>query len=156
MNAQRFATDTALLAIANQVFLQPPHDRAVFYAENAGERLAQDFVRQNPGYARIDDLLLVTPEGRDLFKEIDSMGGRRWDQREEIWLALSMRLAMAASGIVNCFGPVRLLADEPVESARHGFRRNAFVNTQFEKAELPILENNLRVTQILYNGQPLD
>jgi hypothetical protein len=156
MISPRFATDNRLLSIANHVFLQPEHDRAVFYAEDIGARRAEDFVRNNPGYTRIDDLLNRSAEGRALFREIGAARGMMWNQREEIWLALSMRMAAAASGTVNCFGPDRLGIDEGVEAARHSYNVRAFAHTQFEKAELPILENSIKVEAILYNGDPLD
>src|SRR4051812_3764567 len=96
-------------------------DRAVFYSDDVGSARAKDFVRKNPEYTRIDELLISkefgTDEGRTLFKAINSASGRPWSDREEIWLLLSMRLAQAASGIVHCFGPDRFTRNEPLSNS---------------------------------------
>lgn len=148
-----FTTDRALLSMASTVALHPPADRAVFYAEDEGARLAADFVHAHPGYMRLDELLQPTREGRELWNKLTA-GGRPWSDLEEIWWELSWRLARGAQGVVQVFGPRRLVEERPLEEFRHKYSTGSFANTVFEKVELPELEANPRVTAIYYNGQP--
>lgn len=148
-----FSTDRVLLSRATTVALQPLVDRAVFYAEDEGARLAAEFIQARPGYTRLDELLARTREGRELWKQL-TLGGRPWSDVEEIWWELSWRLARSAQGVVHVFGPRRLIEDRPLEEFRHKYSTGSFAHTVFEKVELPELEANPRVTTILYNGQP--
>lgn len=149
----RFTTDKGLIGLAKIVKLEPPEDKAVFYADKVGASRARDFIRKNPSHVRIDELLSSTPEGRNLLAHIGAETARKWSDREEIWLLLSIRLAEAASGVVNCFGPDRLTRNEPAENSEHLYTKGAYANTQFEKAEWPALENNPKVTCIKMNGK---
>jgi hypothetical protein len=156
IDRKRFQTDPVLLKLASQVPLYPKKDRAVFYADDFGARLASSFVKKHPEFTRLDELLGMTPEGRDLWAKIirPKLIGKEWSNIEEVWWELSWRLARAAEGIVNVFGPTRLTRNEPISSARHKYSTGSYANTVFEKVELPEMEANPRVTQILYNGQP--
>src|SRR5690242_10719325 len=69
---QRFTTDRHMLAVARWIPLNPPHDRAVFYAEDVGAQRAEQFVRENPGHTRLDELLMGSPEGRSLMVALKS------------------------------------------------------------------------------------
>lgn len=150
---RRFTTEASLLKMASTVALQPQCDRTVFYAEDEGARLAAEFIKANPGYLRLDELLPLTREGRELWKTLTT-GGRRWSDVEEIWWELSWRLARSAKGVVHVFGPRRLTEDRPLEDFRHKYTTGSFAHTVFEKVELPELEANPQVTAIFYNGQP--
>jgi hypothetical protein len=153
---QRFTTDKHLLASASRVLLKPARDRAVLYSEPIGERAAEDFVKRNPGYTRLDELLKRSPEGDHLFSMLVARSKVNWSDVEEIWWDLSRRLAHAASGDVHCFGPPRMTdPNSPVETYRHDKKSNAFANGVFEKVELPVLEANPLVTRIFVNGKLL-
>lgn len=156
---RRFSTDSTLLSAANTVALRPKRDRAVFYAEDRGMELAAAFVAANPGYARLDELLAETEEGRQLWDTL-MVSGRPWSDKEEVWWELSRRLARVASGIVHAFGPDRLTQPRPLEEFKHKYQvqtesgmRNAYANTVFEKVEWPELEQNYNVTEVYYNGE---
>jgi hypothetical protein len=149
---RHFTTDKQLVELALRVPLNPLRGRAVFYAEDEGGRLAQAFLARHPSHTRLDELLRDSSDGMKLLDRIGPSGRRRWSNIEEVWWELSWRLARAASGEVNCFGPQRLLVDRPIEESRHR-RGRAFVNTIFEKIELPALEENPRVTAIFINGR---
>lgn len=155
IDRKRFQTDPSLLKLACKVPLQPRKDHAVFYAEDFGARLASSFVKQNPAFTRLDELLAMTVEGRDLWSMLTraKLFGKEWNNIEEVWWELSWRLARAAEGTVHIFGPTRLTRNEPISSARHKYATGSFAHTVFEKVELPELEANPRVTRILYNGQ---
>ncbi|CAN7363198.1 hypothetical protein [Massilia sp. LjRoot122] len=148
---RRFQTDPSLLKLASNVALYPKRDRTVFYADDFGARLASGFIKSNPEFTRLDELLNMTPDGRTLWSKLISSS---WSHTEEVWWELSWRLARVAEGTVNVFGPTRFVRDEPISAFRHKYSTGAFANTVFEKVELPELEANPRVTQILYNGQP--
>lgn len=157
----RFTTDAQLLCAANTVLIAPAWGQAVFYAEDVGAELAAAFVASNPGHARLDELLAKTAEGRTLWASLTE-SGRPWCEKEEVWWVLSHRLARSASGRVHVFGPDRLTANRPYrdEEFRHKHltqtsagMRAAYANTVFEKVEWPELEQNLNVTEILYNGK---
>ena len=156
----RLRTDRDLLRLAASVPLNPTKDRAVFYAETSGARLASEFVAANPGFERLDELVPRTFEGAVLWARL-AWHSRPWSDQEEVWWELSRRLAQAAHGIVNVFGPRRLLEDRPASEFKHrygvvvgGRLRPAYANTVFEKVELPELEQNPTVTAIYYNGEP--
>ncbi|WP_306393700.1 hypothetical protein [Telluria beijingensis] len=148
---KKFQTDPALLKLASMAPLHPKKDRAVFYADDFGARLASLFVKQNPEYTRLDELLSQTKAGCDLWS---ALKGGDWSHTEEVWWELSWRLARIAEGTVNVFGPTRFVRNEPISSFRHRYSTGSFANSVFEKVELPELEANPRVTQILYNGKP--
>ncbi len=150
---KRFTTNPSLLKLASVVPLNPEKDRAVFYADDFGARLAERFVQSNPGFTRLNELLDQTPVGRGLWSEL-TKGGSPWNHIEEVWWELSWRLARAAQGTVNVFGPTRFVRNEPPSAFRHRYSTGSYANTVFEKVELPELESNPRVTQILFNGQP--
>ena len=61
-------------------------------------------------------------------------------------------MARAARGVVNVFGPARLIEDRPLSEFKHKHTTGAYANTIFEKVELPELEQNPNVTAIYYNG----
>ncbi len=155
ISRKRFSTDSSLLDMAVRVPLVPKKDRAVFYADDFGARLAAAFVKQNPDFTRLDELLDQTPMGRDLWANL-IRGGRDWSRVEEVWWELSWRLARAAEGTVNIFGPTRFSRNEPLSAFRHKYATGSYANTVFEKVELPELESNPRVKQILFNGTPFD
>ncbi len=154
----RFTTDAELIATANVVTLTPERDRAVFYCEDEGKRLAADFVARHAGHTRLDELLQQTQQGRRLWASL--VAPRPWSDNEEVWWVLSRRLAAAAAGVVHAFGPARLTHDVPVQAHRHaypvraadGTLRNTYANTVFEKVEWPELEQNPAVTVVYYNG----
>ena len=148
-------SDTApeLLALAITVPLFPKKNRAVFYAEDEGARMANDFVRNNIGYTRLDEMLELSSQGRRLISRLKSPGWK-WPQIEKVWWELSWRFARAASGVVNVFGPPRFVEDRPLEEFRHKYSTGSFANTVFEIVELPELEANPRVEAILFNGKP--
>jgi len=150
---KRFTTDKNLLKLATSVPLRAPRDRVVLYAEDVGTVAAAAFVKANAGYARLDELLQATPAGRQLWDALVPLR-RSWSDVEEIWWELSWRLARSASGIVNVFGPARLVSDRPLSEFRHKYSTGCYANTVFEKVELPELEANPNVTRILYNGKP--
>jgi hypothetical protein len=161
-SAARLRTDPDLLRLAETVPLKPKSDRAVFYAEDSGARLAADFVAANPEFMRLDELIPQTFLGAILWARLVWVG-RPWSEREEVWWTLSRRLAQAASGTVNVFGPSRLVEDRPLAEFKHAYTvivagraRPAYANTVFEKVELPELEQNEAVTAIYYNGQRFD
>jgi len=149
----RFDTNSDLLNAASRVTLRPAPDRAVFYADDEGAAQAARFVAANPGFQRLDELLAITLEGRALWPAIDPKRNP-WPQIEEVWWELSWRLARAAGGTVQVFGPRRLTEDRPLSEFRHKYATGAFGNTTFEKVELPELEQNPNVTSIFYNGAP--
>ncbi len=151
----RFTTDVHLLNEASAVPLVPPVDRTVFYAEDEGAKLALAFVTANPGFMRLDDLIPRTPRGSILWSILVAKG-KPWSNTEEIWWELSWRLARAAKGVVNVFGPRRLIEDRPLSEFAHKYVCGAYANTVFEKVELPELEANLNVTAIFYNGLPFE
>lgn len=151
-NRVRFTTDPQLLRAASTVPLRPGRDMAVFYAEDEGARLAKEFVSSNPGHVRLDDLLKRTSEGKVLLAAIEG-NTRPWSDLEEVWWELSWRLARAASGVVNIFGPKRLIENRPLSEFEHKYTTGSYANTVLEKVELPELEANPRVSTILYNGQ---
>jgi hypothetical protein len=124
----------------------------VLYAEDEGATLAAQFVKKNPDHTRLNELLQATPQGRDLWARLNA-GGRPWSDLEEVWWELSWRLARSAKGVVNVFGPRRLIADRPLSEFKHRYTTGSYANTVFEKVELPELEANPAVTRILYNGQ---
>lgn len=150
---RRFSTDVRLLQIAMVVPLLPEPDRAVFYAEEEGGRQAEAFVCAHRGYTRLDELLGKTAAGRQLWDVLRN-SSRPWSDFEEVWWALSRRLAHAASGVVHVFGPKRLTDEKlDLEQHRHKIARKAFANTVFEKVEWPVLEQNEAVTTVYYNGK---
>lgn len=151
----RFTTDQGLLSLARTVRLMPERDRTVFYAEDEGVVRATAFMAANAGHTRLDELLAQTPDGRQLAAALTATS-RPWADKEEVWWEVSHRLARAASGIVQVFGPARLVEDRPIEEFRHKYQRNAYANTVFEKVEWPELEQNLAVTQVYYNGELYD
>ena len=124
----------------------------VFYAEDEGARLAAQFVKGNPDHTRLNELLQTTPQGRKLWASLNARA-RPWSDLEEVWWELSWRLARNAKGVVNVFGPRRLIADSPLAEYKHKYTTGSYANTVFEKVELPELEANPAVTRILYNGQ---
>ena len=150
---KRFTTDKELLKLARSVPLIASRDRTVLYAEDAGTAAAAAFMKTHPGHARLDELLQATPGGRQLWDALVPLR-RSWSDVEEVWWELSWRLARAASGVVNVFGPARLVSDRPLSEFRHKYCTGSYANTVFEKIELPELEANPNVTRILYNGQP--
>lgn len=150
---KRFTTDKELLKLASSVPLMPSRDRTVLYAEDDGAAAAAAFVKAKPGHARLDELLQATPSGRKLWDALVPLR-RSWSDVEEVWWELSWRLARSASGVVNVFGPARLISDRPLSEFRHKYCTGSYANTVFEKVELPELEANSKVTRIFYNGQP--
>lgn len=148
----RITTDLGLLSLARTVELAPAHDRAVFYAEDEGVARATAFMAANPRHTRLDELLAQTAPGRQLLAALMATS-RPWSDKEEVWWELSHRLARAAAGIVQVFGPTRLIEDRPIEEFRHRYQRNAYANTVFEKVEWPELAQNPAVTHVYYNGQ---
>jgi hypothetical protein len=155
IHRKQFETDPALLKLAIEVPLYPKKDRAVFYADEFGARLAALFIKRNSEFTRLDELLKQTQQGRDLWSKLTS-GGTPWSKKEEVWWELSWRLARVAEGTVRVFGPTRFVRNEPISSFRHKYSTGSFANTVFEKVELPELEANPRVTEILFNGKPFD
>jgi hypothetical protein len=151
----RLTTNTDLLAQASTVVLLPPTDRSIFYAEDDGAKLASAFIAANPRHTRLDDLLQKTPEGRALWISLTAKGNP-WSELEEVWWELSWRLARAARGVVNVFGPARLVEDRPLSDFRHKYSTGSYANSVFEKVELPELEANPNVTLIYYNGKPFE
>lgn len=149
---RRLTTDPTLLNAASSVPLFPPTDRVVLYAEDEGTRRAAAFVAKNPNYVRLDELLQQSKDGRTLWQALTA-SGRAWSDIEEVWWELSWRLARAAKGAVNVFGPARLVENRPLEEFRHKYSTGSFANTVFEKVELPELEANPQVTAIFYNGR---
>jgi hypothetical protein len=149
------ARERSLLELASLVPLAPPRDRAVFYAEDDGKRLAEAFVARDRSYMRLDDLLQETRSGAELWAALN-VRGRPWSDVEEVWWQLSWRLARAAKGVVHVFGPERLVQDADVEAHRHRHAKRKFANTVFEKVELVELQDNADVTRIVYNGQPFE
>ncbi|RYE38016.1 MAG: hypothetical protein EOP24_47950 [Hyphomicrobiales bacterium] len=147
-------TDSALLAQAGRVRLMPPLDRAVFYADDEGAVAAARLVSTGQGFMRLDDLLQQSVEGRELWRAL-TVQNRQWASKEEVWWELSWRLARAAKGVVNVFGPARFVEDRPLAEYRHRHTTAAHANTVFEKVELPELEQNPRVTEIYFNGRLL-
>lgn len=152
-NRIRFTTDKALLKSASTVTLNALENMTVLYAEDEGAKQASDFVTKHPGHTRLDDLLQMTPNGRHLWSALNSTV-RPWSDFEEVWWELSWRLARNAKGVVNVFGPRRLIENRPLAEFKHKYATGSYANTVFEKVELPELEANLNVTTILYNGQP--
>ena len=71
---KRFVTNADLLRRASTVRLFPPLDRAVFYAEDDGARAAAQFVSQGKGFARLDELLQQSVEGRALWQALTKAG----------------------------------------------------------------------------------
>jgi len=151
ISRKRLQTDRSLLKLACEVPLYPKKDRAVFYAEDYGSLLSSAFIKENHGFTRLDELLDQSWQGRELWSKLQ---GGDWNRIEEVWWELSWRLARRAEGIVNIFGPLRFIQGEQLSAFRHKYSTGSFANTIFEKVELPELEANPRVTQILYNGQP--
>lgn len=149
----RFTTDRHLLKLAACVPLFPATDRAVFYADDDGARLASAFVAQHARHTRLDELLQSNPAGRTLWHSLTA-AGHPWSNIEEVWWERSWRLARSAKGIVHVFGPQRLMADRPLAQFQHRYSTGSYANTVFEKVELPELEANPNVTGIFYNGQP--
>jgi hypothetical protein len=148
-----FSTDPQLLKAASAVSLRPAKDKAVFYADDEGAKLANEFIVKNPGYTRLDELLKKTSDGRKLWEAL-TKHQRPWSEKEEVWWELSWRLAREAQGVVNVFGPKRLVEDRPLSDFKHKYSTGSYANTVFEKVELPELEANPNVSNILYNGQP--
>jgi hypothetical protein len=149
----RFTTDKSLLASASSVALKPPFGKTVFFAEDEGAAMSAAFVEKNPGYVRLPEILKMTSEGRTLWTALVAHG-RPWSDEEEVWWELSWRLARAARGIVNVFGPARLVQDRPLSEFKHKYVTGSYANTVFEKVELPELEANPNVDAIFYNGRP--
>lgn len=149
------STDKHLLDLASSIVLLPAKDRAVLYAEDEGKRLASEFIARHPRHARLDELLQRSGPGVALWHELTT-GRHAWASIEEVWWELSWRLARAASGVVNVFGPERLIVDRPLSDYRHKYSTGSYANTVFEKVELPELEANLQVTRIFYNGIPFE
>lgn len=145
-------THRELLSRAQGIVFAPLRDRVVLYNGLEGERRAQAFVRQHPGYTRIDELLQGSPNGRGL---LALLAARSWKEKEEVWWELSRKLARAASGDVHCFGPERLTRAQPVSTHRSRFDAQKYADTVFEKIELPELDNNPSVETIYYNGKPI-
>ena len=149
---QRFTTDEKLLKLARSVPIAPVRDKAVFYCEDEGTERASAFIAANPSYTRLDELLLQSYDGMRLFNAL-TRTKRRWSDKEEVWWALSHRLANAASGVVHVFGPARLVEDRPLSEFLHKHTaRPTYANTVFEKVEWPELEQNPKVTCVYYNG----
>lgn len=154
-NRMRFNTNAGLLQQASTVRLFPPLDCCVFYAEDDGAKLASAFIIFNPRHTRLDDLLQQTQEGQALWLALTA-NGNPWSTLEEVWWELSWRLARAAKGTVNVFGPARLIRDRPLSEFRHKYSTGSYANSVFEKVELPELEANPHVTSIFYNGKPFN
>lgn len=153
-NRRRFETDLALLKTAETVALFASVDRTVLYAEDVGARRAAAFVKSNPGYTRLDELLQQTQPGNELLAALlDRQRTGRWNEVEEVWWELSWRLARAAQGTVHIFGPDRFMRDQPLSSFKHKYCTGAYANSVFEKVELPELEANSAVTAIYFNGK---
>lgn len=147
-----FATDKQLLTRAQHITFVPLRNRVVLYNGAEGQRRAELFVQQHPGYTRIDELLQRTAEGKEI---LTLLGAKSWDEKKEIWWELSRKLARAACGDIHCFGPERLTRNQPVSTHRSRFERRKYADTVFEKVELPELDNNQLVDTIYYNGKPL-
>lgn len=142
----------SLLKLASEVPLLPPRDRAVFYTRESGARLAASFVARNPGFARLRETLLDSAEGRELWGALNRPALEP-TATEAVWCELSRRLARAAQGTVNVFGPPGLEDDDDL--AAHGHFVPAPAGTVFASVERPELETNPHVTRILFNGRPL-
>lgn len=151
---RRFNTDSSLLKTAATVALVPAVDRTVLYGEDVGARRAAAFVKSNPGYTRLDELLQQTQVGKDLLAALlDRQRNGRWNEVEEVWWELSWRLARAAQGVVHIFGPDRFMRDQPLSSFKHKYSTGAYAHSVLEKVELPELEANPAVTEIFFNGK---
>lgn len=149
----RFATDIRLLEAARRVMIRPMPNRSVFYAEDIGKALAEGFVRRHSGYSRLDDLVKKSPEGRILWEELQSRSKNRWNEVEEIWGILSVRFASASIGNVHCFVPDRFVGFRPLKEFRHKYTTNSFVNTQFEKYELPELNSQPKINKVYFHDE---
>jgi len=154
--SRSLSTRRELLIIAYAVPLVPPPSHTVFYHGEEGKSRSADFIARNGlPYARLDELLKRSLDGRYLYRElIDTR--RRWVEIEEVWWELSRRLARAASGDVWCFGPERDLQSGNADQFRSRFVQTAYANTVFDKVQLPELELNPRVTRIYYNERVLN
>ena len=153
-----------LLVMAEMVALGPKPGKSVFY-HGEGKRAAAKLVATDPSYTRIDDLLAKTQRGRDLRQGLAWVG---WLSQEEVWWALSRRLARESSGDVRAFGDGAFVAKGlppvnptlpktrvPEWRSRHAGSKHRFADTVFEKVELPELSNNQAVDTIYYNGRDL-
>jgi hypothetical protein len=152
-------TDASLIKLANSVWIRPPLDGAVFYCDDEGAALAEDFLAKHPsGFTRLDELLIGTPQGSILFRKLTEKG-KPWSAIEEVWWELSWRMARAARGVVNVFVPPRLIDSQTVDEEelkkrfRHKYTTGAYAHTVFEMVELPELEANVNVTAIYINGK---
>ena len=88
IHRKQFATDCALLALATEVPLYPKKDRAVFYADDFGARLAAAFIKNNREFTRLDELLSQTQMGRNLWSRL-TLDRAPWNKIEEVWWELS-------------------------------------------------------------------
>jgi hypothetical protein len=148
-------SDPLLMKLASSVWIKPPLDGAVFYGDDEGATLAKDFLTKHPtGFARLDELLIGTPEGSSLYRQLMDRG-RPWSSKEDVWWELSWRMARAAKGIGHVFASSRMTEQRPLEEFRHKYTTGAFANTVLEKVELPELEANPKVTAIYINGRLL-
>jgi hypothetical protein len=145
-------TTSALMAAARTLVLAPEPNRSVFYAEDEGKVLARLFVKTQPGYTRLDELVCKTKKGRHLWSMLTGSPGLPWTVVEPVWRELSYKFARESAGTVNCFVPKRFLMDRPLEESRHRYSKQSFVNTQFEMIEEIELRFSEKVKKILYNG----
>lgn len=163
---QRINTDSQLLTNANYVQINPPKNKAVFYHGSSGGRKAAIFVRDNPGYKRLDELLMETRSGHRLFNELLELSKTKWESAQEIWWELSARMAESATGDVWVFGGGvyakghdRMHANKTGKTphnfeSRHGGGK--YLDTVFDKVELPILSTNNNIDTIYYNETATD
>jgi len=146
----------SLLPAIETVPLKTRHSKTVFYHSDVGKKRAKAFCNMNSAFI-IDILLDETPMGRHLLQrlgEIQKCSG--FKAVEESWWTLSRRLAENATGDVWAFGDREIFDDVEHYRSKHQGSKHKFVDTVFEKIELPVLEANTFVSKIFYNGRLID
>ena len=59
IDRKRLQTDPSLLRLASEVPLYPKKNRAVFYADDFGDRLASPFIKKNPEFTASPEKCLL-------------------------------------------------------------------------------------------------
>jgi len=159
-------TDQRLIQLANELQIDPAGRNVVFYHGASGAAKAKEFVTQHPKFVRLDDLLQQTELGRVFLDDLLKLSKEDFKKAEEIWWTISARLAESAKGDVHVFGGdvyanghdrsnANVTGEDP-QDFRSRFDKKRYMDTTFDKVELPILTTNQSVGKIYYNGEVTD
>lgn len=163
---RRCPTAAMLLEIANIVPINCYSGNVVFYHGKSGSEKAEQFVRRNPHYKRLDDLLRETELGSAFLDGLIALSRTSFREVEEVWWIVSSRLAAQAQGDVHVFGgdvykggfdrTNANLSGTQYKQFLSRYGDSRLMDTTFDKVELPILLTNQAVGRIFYNEKLTD